>query len=83
MPSRVPIQTETHFGPETIKNLALALDDAWDRIQKSDGSCAGPFYARTVRAVLARRINKMVQWGELDVRRLSDDAVLFLAKNYK
>jgi hypothetical protein len=61
----------------------LALDDAWDRVVKSGSTFARPFYARAIREVLAHRRIEMAQGGESDVHRLSEDAVLFLAENYK
>jgi hypothetical protein len=49
----------------------------------SGSTFARPFYARAVREVLAHRIVEMAQGGETDVHRLSEDAMLFLAENYK
>ena len=77
-----PFQTEAYFDPEAIRILSLALDDAWDRIENSGSTFSRAFYARAVREVLAHRIIEMAQGGETDVRRLSNDAVRFLAENY-
>ena len=62
--------------------LASALDDAWDRIQKSGSRFARLAYARTTREVLAKRIIEAAQRGEKDKFKLAADAVKFLAANY-
>jgi hypothetical protein len=77
------VQAETVFDPETIEVLASAFDDAWDRIQKSGSRFARPGYSRATREVIARRIVEMAQQGVKDPQRLIDDAVRFLAENYK
>ena len=77
-----PFQTEAYFDPETILILSLALEKAWNRIENCGSTFSRPFYARAVREVLAHRIIEVAQGGEKDVRRLSDDAVRFLAENY-
>jgi hypothetical protein len=70
------------FDPETIQVLASALDDAWDRIEKSGSRFARPAYARAMREVLAKRIIESAQRGEMDKLKLAADAVKFLAANY-
>ena len=50
------IHPGTVFDPEAIQVLASALDDAWDRVQKSGSRFARPAYARAVREVVAKRI---------------------------
>jgi hypothetical protein len=72
----------TVFYPEAIQVLASALDDAWDRIQKSGSRFARPAYARAMREVLAKRIIEAAQRGEKDKFKLAADAVKFLAANY-
>jgi len=76
------IHTEAVFDPEAIQVLASALDDAWDRIQKSGSRFARPAYARAVREVLAKRIIEAAQRGEKDKLKLAADAVKFLGANY-
>jgi hypothetical protein len=71
------------FNPATLQAVARAIDDAWDKVQRSGSPFAGDFYARTVRAFLVRRINQMAHSGETDMRRLSEDAILFFAQTYK
>jgi hypothetical protein len=76
------IHPQTFFDPETIQVLASALDDAWDRIEKSGSRFARPAYARAMREVLAKRIIESAQRGEMDKLKLAADAVKFLAANY-
>ena len=76
-------QSNSSFDPEALRILATALDDAWDRIKNSGSTFARPSYARAVREVLAHRIIEMAQCGEMEVHRLSDDAVRFLTETYK
>ena len=77
------IRPEMAFDPEFIQVLASALDDAWDRIEKSDSRFAGPASSRAMREVIAKRIIEMAQRGAKDPQTLADDAVRFLTANYK
>jgi hypothetical protein len=70
------------FDPEGIEVLVSALDDAWNRIEKSGSWVARPAYSRAMREVVAKRIIEMAQQGVNDPHRLADDAVLFLSANY-
>ena len=76
------IRPEMAFDPESIQVLASALDDAWDRIEKSGSRFAGPAYTRAMREVIAKRIIEMAQRGAKDPQTLADDAVRFFAANY-
>jgi hypothetical protein len=76
------IHAEAVFDPEAIQVLASALDDAWDRLQKSGSRFARPAYARAVREVVAKRIIEAAQRGEKDKVKLAVDAVKFLGANY-
>ena len=42
------------FDPETIKIVAQAFDDAWDKIEKSGSGFARPAYANATREYLCR-----------------------------
>jgi hypothetical protein len=77
------VRPETAFDPDTIQVLASAFDDAWDRIQKSGSQFARPAYSRAMREVIAKRIIEMAQQGAKNPQSLADDAVRFLAANYK
>jgi hypothetical protein len=77
-----PIRTAAAFDPESIQVLASALDDAWNRIEKSGSWVARPAYSRAMREVIAKRIIEMAQQGVKNPHRLADDAVRFLSANY-
>ena len=73
---------QSAFDPEAIQTLASALEDAWRTVQKSGSRFARPAYARAIREVLAKCIIEVAQRGEKDKRKLSADALKFLATNY-
>jgi hypothetical protein len=77
------IQLETAFDPESIQVLVSALDEAWRRIQESGSQFARPAYSRVMREVISKRIIEMAQQGIRDQPTLVDDAMRFLAANYK
>jgi hypothetical protein len=77
------IQPETAFDPESIQVLVSALDEAWRRIQESGSQFARPAYSRVMREVISKRIIEMAQQGIRDQPTLVDDAMRFLAANYK
>jgi hypothetical protein len=77
------IQPETAFDPESIQVLVSALDEAWRRIQESGSQFARSAYSRVMREVISKRIIEMAQQGIRDQPTLVDDAMRFLAANYK
>jgi hypothetical protein len=77
------IQLETAFDSESIQVLVSALDEAWRRIQESGSQFARPAYSRVMREVISKRIIEMAQQGIRDQPTLVDDAMRFLAANYK
>ena len=77
------VRPETAFDPEFIQVLASALDEAWSRIEQSGSQFARPAYSRAMREVIAKRILEMAQQGVRDQQTLVDDAVRFVAANYK
>jgi hypothetical protein len=81
--SITPILTNSSFDPEAIKMLAAAFDDAWEVVQRSGSTLSRPPYAGAIREVLAKRIIELAQSGQTDPRRLSEDALQFLAMNYR
>ena len=81
--SITPILTNSSFDPEAIKVLASAFDDAWEAVQRSGGALSKPAYAGAIREVIAKRIIETAQRGQTDPRHLSDDALQFLAINYR
>lgn len=77
------IRRETDFDPEAIAVLADAVDEAWYRLRRSGSECVRPAYARVMREVVARRIIEMAQGGTSDPKELAEEAVRFLATNYR
>jgi hypothetical protein len=74
---------ETAFAPETIEILAAALEETWERLQKSGSRLARPAYSRVMREVVAKRIMEMAQRGVQDQETLVEDALRFVAANYE
>jgi hypothetical protein len=72
---------ETAFSPETIEILAAALDETWERLEKSGSPLARPAYSRVMREVVAKRIMEMAQLGVRDREALVADAIQFIAAN--
>ena len=77
------VRPETAFDPEFIQVLASALDEAWSRIEQSGSQFARPAYSRVMREIIAKRIIEIAQQGVKDQQMLVDDAMRFLAANYK
>jgi hypothetical protein len=75
-------RSATVFDPELIHVLASALDDAWNRIEKSGSRFVRPGYAHAMREVIAKRIIETAQRGVDDPTELADDAVQFFTVNY-
>jgi hypothetical protein len=71
------------FDPEAIKIVAQALDDAWDKIETSGSKFARPAYANAMREEIAKHMIEVAGRGERDQHILAEDAVRFLAENYK
>jgi hypothetical protein len=71
------------FDPEAVEMLSAALDIAWNRIEKSNSTFARPAYARVMREVVAKHIVEIAKQGVRDPQRLADDAVGFVAANYR
>ena len=74
---------ETAFAPETIEILAVALEETWERLQKSGSRLTRPAYSRVMREVIAKRIVEMAQRGVQDREALVADAIQFIATNYE
>jgi hypothetical protein len=71
------------FDPDTVKIVSQAFDDAWKKIEKSGNKFAKPAYANAMREEIAKHIIDMAGRGERDQNALVEDAILFLAENYK
>lgn len=74
---------ETAFTPETIRILAAALDEAWERLRQSGSRLARPAYSRAMREVVAKRIIEMAQRGVEDRDALVADVLRFVTTNYE
>jgi hypothetical protein len=74
---------ETAFAPETIEILAAALDETWERLQKSGSRLTRPAYSRVMREVVAKRIMEIAQRGVRDQETLVENALRFVAANYE
>ncbi len=77
------VERENVFDPETIRLLASAFEDAWNRIEKSGSRLARPGYSRAMREVIARFIIEMAQQGVKDPQMLAERTVAYMAANYK
>jgi len=77
------VRLDNTFDPEAVEMLSAALEIAWDRIEKSNRAFAGPAYARAMREVVARHIVEIAKQGVRDPQRLAEDAVSFVAANYR
>ena len=71
------------FDPEIIKIVAQALDDAWDKIGKSAVGSPDRPDANATREEIAKHMIEVAGRGERDQHILAEDAVRFLAENYK
>ncbi len=74
---------QTSFAPETIEILAGALEETWERLQKSGSRLTRPAYSRVMREVVAKRIMETAQRGVEDREALVTDAIQFIASNYE
>jgi hypothetical protein len=74
---------ETAFSPETIQVMAAALDETWERLEKSGCRLARPAYSRAMREVVGKRIIEMAQRGVLDREELVTSALRFVDRNYE
>ena len=77
------VRPKADFDPEIIAVLCAAVDEAWDRLLQSGSECTRPAYARAMREVVARLIIDMAQRGIGDQKELTNDALRFLAANYR
>ena len=68
------------FGPEHTLILTQAFDDAWVSLQASEAPSANEEYAVTARTILAKRIIALAKEGQLDRRRLTVAALVYLAR---
>jgi len=68
------------FDPDAVSILLAAFDAAWQSI-KTSGARLSDKQTELVRATLAKYIIEQARRGELDERRLSEGALLHLARS--
>jgi hypothetical protein len=68
------------FGPEEIRILTQAFDDAWARVESIKAPYAADGYAHVGRTIVAKHIIRAAKDGEWDPRWLADSALLYLAR---
>ena len=71
------------LDPESVKNLSVAFDNAWEKIRESGSGFARPAYASAMREEIAKHLIDMVVSGETNQTTLAAGAVAFLAENYR
>ncbi len=80
--SIIPLLAKSSFDPEFIETLVAAYEDAWQKVEQSGSAFASPRYRRAAQEIIAKRIIDMAQRGEIELHRLADDAVAYLAQSY-
>jgi hypothetical protein len=68
------------FDPPTVRILIGAFDNAWDSLLKSGAPFAAENYAERAREILAKHIIEAAKDGERDQHKLSEGALLRLAR---
>ena len=68
------------FDPDTVQILIGAFDDAWASLLNSDAPFAAENHSETARDILAKHIIEAAKNGERDQHKLSEDALLQLAR---
>jgi hypothetical protein len=81
--SETYLTEHSHFDPDTVAILAIALQQAWESIEKSGNRLARAGYARAAREIVARHIIDLALNGERDPDRLRDKAIAYLEGTYK
>ena len=69
---------DTAFAPETIEILAVALEETWERLQRSGSRLTRRAYSRVMREVIPKRIVETAQCGVQDREALVTDAIQFI-----
>ena len=80
MSTIIPFKENWAFDPETNHLMGDALDSAWESLTTRENRLATPAMAARSRELLAKRIVELVQRGERDRIRLSDDAIAHLTR---
>jgi hypothetical protein len=68
------------FGDKDIRVLVEALDQAWNRLQRSGSALINDGLSKVTRELLALRIIELALLGKRDPSRLRDGALHYLAQ---
>ena len=80
MKARALIERAT-FGPETVRAMGAAFDQAWARIAPTFGNI--PDVVEAARLNLAEAMLSVATDGDTDVAALKDRAIEAMAKRYR
>ena len=69
------------FDPEAINILVGAFDDAWQSLVASGSPLAEERYRDKARLILAKHIIELARLGERDKKRLTERALMELARS--
>jgi hypothetical protein len=72
---------EGAFDPETVDIMAAAFDRAWAAVQASGAPFSASDCAEGAREILGRAIIQATKAGERDAQKMSDCALLELARS--
>jgi hypothetical protein len=72
---------EGAFGPEDLRALAAAFDEAWNRLEKSGVRFETDYQRHQVRNTLGKCIVEEAKTGERDKGRLRDSALLLYCQS--
>ena len=75
-------QAEGLFGPNEIRILIGAFEDAWKTLVASSAPFSEERYRQLAREILAKQIIDHARTGEWDQRRLTEGALLKLAHSH-
>jgi hypothetical protein len=76
----LPSDTTKVFGPDTVRLLGEALDEAWRSLQTNGVYFTSRGQAEATREKLALRIIYAAKQGERDLDRLREDALEHLRR---
>jgi len=68
------------FGPDDVRVLVAAFDDAWRRLLDSGVEFGSERESKAMRDMLAKSVIEQARHGERDQRRLRDGALLHCAR---
>jgi hypothetical protein len=72
---------DTSFGPEAIRVLTEAFEEAWQSLLRSGAKFGSDRRAEEARDTLAKYMIEQAKQGELDQRRLREGALLHFTRS--